>query len=759
MNRIGRSLTIRIAGPLTILIMAFGSLLFYLVYITISGFVQNEIKRDLEGLAHRGYNICDQNFDDMLHSGQVDNPETLIITQALTLGQFEDYFRQENLQGIVYERKTHEVLLQTTSLPDSVDHIIVSGDNHEHVISIQTKGDDYFAYHFDFSPWNWHVAIIKSKKEFSGLISQVQKVYLYTFGLLVVTALLVALFLYQSISRPIGAIVKPIRKGKRPRYKGIDAFEFLSDTISDMMDSLRENEEKYRSLVETTSDFVWEVDINGTFIYASPMIKDLLGYSPDEVIGRPFFDLVPSDMQDKIKRIFFDAAASGQQILGKENVYLQKNGDHVVVETSGVPIVDGSGNLTGYRGISRDITERKRVASEQLSLERRIQQVEKAESLSRMAGAVAHHFNNILAATIGNLELALEELPQGTEMSESLADALKSVWRAVEMSNLMLTFLGQSVGNPKSHDLSENCERHITQLKISIHKNVQIETDLPRPGPVIKADPTQIRHLLSALIINAEEAIGKLTGKISISIKSLPFDEIPSDGFRVPAGWKPSSPFYACLTVSDTGCGIKDDNMGRIFDPFYTDKFVGRGLGLAVVLGTVKAYNGGIIVESVYGSGAVFRIFLPVSDEPIPLPKEAVIQPVSLSEREGGLVLLVEDQEILLSMATAMLERFGFHVLTARDGVEAIKIFRSHQTEILLVISDMSMPRMNGRELMKALRSLRADIPVILSSGYDEEEIMATDDMVQPQAFLHKPYQLATLKRVIDKVLSGNRPE
>ncbi len=751
-QRIWRNLTLRIAVPLTAVVLVFGFLLCFLVFNTISEFVHNEINSDLEGLSHRLYNICDIKFNEILYSGLADNEDSLFITQALTLGAFEDFFRQENLEGLVYQQKSRELLLETM-LPMSAGKIMAKEKQQGKIYSLETETEEYFAYHFDFSPWDWQIIILKNKREYSDLITQVQKVHFITLGLLIISAFLFVFFLHQSIKLPIDAIINPIKKGLKPKYKGINVFEFLSDTIAVMMDSLQESEKKYRSLVEATRDFVWEVDKDSVFTYASPSIQDLLGFAPEEVIGKTFFDFMIPVEGECLKKLIDGIQISKSPVHGLENRGLKKNGqDFVVFETSGVPIIDADGNLSGYRGISRDITERKREEKNKLQFELRIQQVEKAESLSCMAGAIAHHFNNILATTIGNLELISDELTPGTQISENFAEAQKSVWRAVEMSNLMLTFLGQSQGNPKVHDLSENCRRHLMSLQKNITDSIRVEIDLPVPGPIIKADPAQIRNVLGVLFRNAEEAMKDSSdNSIQISAGTVQAEEI-SVGKCVPAGWTPSVSSYACLTVTDTGCGIKEDIIGRIFDPFYTDKFIGRGIGLSIALGIIKAHNGSILVESGYGRGSTFKIFLPLSKESIPQTKKPAVK-ISPVVEKGLTVLLVEDQDVLLNMARAMLERFGFKVLTASDGVEAVEIFRNNRKDIGLVISDLSMPRMNGWETLKALRAIHSDIPVILASGYDEAVIMNLDHTEKPQAFLHKPYQMKTMKEIIDHVL------
>lgn len=360
MQRVGRSLTLRIAVPIVILILFLGASLYFLVLNTISEFVQDEIERDLKSLSHRAYNICNINFDDILQAGLADDPDTFIIKQALTLGQFEDFFRQESLEGLVYKLNSGELLMETT-LPMSPEKIISESKPHGKIISLGTTAEGHFAYHFDFSPWDWQIIIIKSKKEYSHLITQVQRVHFYTLTLLVLASLFLVFFLHQSVKRPIDSIIKPVNKGQKPKYKGIGVFEFLSHTISIMMDSLQESEAKYRSLVETTSDWIWEMNIEGVYTYASPQVETMLGYKPEEVVGKSLFNMMPSDESKRMAEVFNDVSKKGEQIVALEKVCFHKDGRRMVLETSGVPFFNEAGKVTGYRGVDRNITERKQV--------------------------------------------------------------------------------------------------------------------------------------------------------------------------------------------------------------------------------------------------------------------------------------------------------------------------------------------------------------------------------------------------------------
>jgi two-component system cell cycle sensor histidine kinase/response regulator CckA len=383
-----------------------------------------------------------------------------------------------------------------------------------------------------------------------------------------------------------------------------------------------------------------------------------------------------------------------------------------------------------------DISERKRS-------EDQIRQLQKTESLGRMAGAIAHHFNNQLGAVMGNLELALMGLPPGTEPVNSLTEAMQAARKAAAVSGQMLTYLGQSFDKRELLDLSEVCRQNLAILQASMPGKVALETDFSSPGPAVMADRNQIQQVLTNLVTNAWEAVGEGQGALHLGVKKVSRADIPA-ACRFPMDWQPQDNAYACMEVTDTGCGIADKDIQNLFDPFFSSKFTGRGLGLAVVLGIVKAHGGAITVESEPGRGSTFRVFLPVSAEEIPRQTDQAVQ---TPETEGsGTVLLVEDEKGVRNMAAAMLTLLGFNVLEAKDGVEAIEVFRQRRDEIRCVLCDLTMPRMDGWETLTALRKLAPDIPVVLASGYDKAQAMQGDRKELPQTFLHKPYGMEDLK-------------
>ena len=523
---------------------------------------------------------------------------------------------------------------------------------------------------------------------------------------------------------------------------------------------LKVSEERLRTLINATPDIVCFKDGEGRWLEANAADLELFELNGVDYRGRKDSEL--AGFSDFYRASFLTCEATDERTWqtqaptrGDETIP-RPDGTAKVFDVIKVPLFHKDNKRKGLVVLGRDITDR-------MQLEQRLHRAQKAESLGRMAGAIAHHFNNKLYAVMGRLEMAMDDLPRGVDISETLAKAQKAAHEAAEVSRMMLTYLGQTPGKHEPIDLSEAYRQYVTLLQAAAPKGMILNVDFPSSGPIINADAGQMQQILTSLVTNAWETIIDNRGPIGLALKTVSHEDIPPSN-RFPIDWQPQEIDYACLEVSDTGGGIANKDIEKIFDPFFTTKFTGRGLGLPVVLGIVKSHGGGITVESELGQGSTFRIFLPVSTEKLPLQHDLSAmpeaQPTSKAEElskieGGGTVLLIEDDEPVRNMARMMLTRLGYKVLDARDGAEAVEIFQKHPDEIIFVLSDLTMPRMDGWETLAALRKLSPDIPVVLSSGYDKAQVMAGDHTEQPDAFLGKPYQLKGLRETINRVLAA----
>jgi two-component system cell cycle sensor histidine kinase/response regulator CckA len=486
-------------------------------------------------------------------------------------------------------------------------------------------------------------------------------------------------------------------------------------------------------------------DARGRTLFANRFLQDLLNFQKWE--GRTTQELLPDDVAERM--VEHDQQALAQGLLKVQETVVDLQGRKRTFETIKFAIAAGA-ESAHLGGIAFDITEHKQAEQEKAALEIQNWHLQKSESLGRMAGAVAHHYNNQLGAVMLSLDLAMQMLPQPSDLAELLAETMDATRRAAEVSRLMLAYLGQSPGRVEPLDLSTLCRQTFPILQAATPESALQEPDLASPGPRIRANADQIQQTLTNLVTNAWEAGKARTNAIQVSVTTLAAKEIPTR-HRFPINWQANSPEYACLRVTDTGAGIDQKNLGNIFDPFFSTKFAGRGLGLAVVLGIVKAHSGCVTVLSEPNQGSDFQVFLPVCTELVSQQPSRSGQ--RLDFKGHGTVLLVDDMAMLRTVAARSLATLGFHVLEATDGLEAVEVFKRHQQEIRFVLCDLVMPRMDGWETLSALRRLAPHVPVILSSGYEEEQAISKEHPDQPNAFLGKPYKIQQLQAAIARVL------
>ena len=406
--------------------------------------------------------------------------------------------------------------------------------------------------------------------------------------------------------------------------------------------------------------------------------------------------------------------------------------------------------------IVHDITTRVQAEEERERLEAQNIQLQKAESLARMAGAIAHHFNNKLQAVTMSLEMVIDLLSptaaeERVEHLRSLAKAaLQSAESAAEVSKLLLIYLGSAPCQFSLLDLSVICSNYQPILKATIPESIEYQFNCLQMGLMVNANTNNIQQVLTNLIANAWEACPNQQGKVQLTVETT---QSP-DAFaphRFPVDFSPESSQYACIVVQDNGIGIREKDIDRLFDPFYSSKFTGRGMGLSAVLGIVRAHKGSITVESAEGRGSTFKVYFPLVRVNI---IEVQQKPEQAAPRAaGGTILVVDDEEIIRRIVGEMLERLGYSVLEAANGIQAVEIFHQHQATIDCILCDVVMPRMNGWETIAAIRQHAPKVPAILASGYNESHVMADHNDISIQAFLEKPFLFSKLKEVLDTIL------
>ena len=555
------------------------------------------------------------------------------------------------------------------------------------------------------------------------------------------------------------AVVALLGVGNKPTNydeRDVEVVASLADFAWDIAESkrneeaLRESNERFLSLTSNIPAYIAYVNADTLrYEFVNAAFEKSFQIPREKIIGSHLKEIVgEANYQFALKAIH-------EVRLGKaisyENTFDLVHGKRWI-QVNLTPVTNASGHVASIAVLSYDITERKRAEEEKKIFDAQNRQLQKSESLSRMAGAIAHHFNNQLQAVMMSLEMATQDLQNNAEPVENLSGAMKSARKAAEVSSLMLTYLGQTTAKRQPMDLSEACRRYVPMLRASMPKSVVLETDFPFSNSAINANENQVQQVLTNLVTNAWEASGDRQGAIRLTVKNVSSAVIPVT-YRFPIDAKLQATDYACLEVADTGCGIAPADMDKLFDPFFSSKFTGRGLGLAVVLGIVRAHGGAVTVESQPHCGSVFRVFFPITAEAV--ARKHAQAAVPLQTAGGVTVLVVDDEPSVRKMVAFALKRSGFTVFAAEDGVQAVEVFQQHRDEIGCVLCDLTMPRMNGWETLAALRKLSPGIPVILASGYSEDQVMANDHPERPQAFLGKPYDLNTLREAIARVVTA----
>ncbi|HEY2016410.1 MAG TPA: CHASE3 domain-containing protein [Bryobacteraceae bacterium] len=507
-----------------------------------------------------------------------------------------------------------------------------------------------------------------------------------------------------------------------------------------------------RDLLRTTlysiGDAVITVDRDGAVQLMNSVAERLTGRSEAESEGRPIEDIfrTRADGENASEsNLVRGALSSGAlQSPGSNIRVISKSGEETPIDVSAAPIRGGDGALRGCVLVFRDVGER-------LRNEEKLRETAKLESLGVLAGGIAHDFNNLLVGILGNASLLREDLPPDFPGMELLDGVERAGERAAQLTQQMLAYSGRGHFVVRSMDLSKEVQQITALVHASIPKNVDLRLSLKDGLPAVEADAGQLQQVVMNLVINAAEAVGAKRGSVEIATASQTVvDDRPVItvlGERIRPGR------YVVLRVTDSGCGMDEATRARIFDPFFTTKFTGRGLGLAAVLGIAKGHNGGIQVESALGVGSTFRVFFPVPAEQY-APTTAA--PVAALAPGRGKILVVDDEISVRSMVRNVLERAGYEVILASNGAEAVEVFAQDAGEIALILLDMTMPIMSGEEALPKLRSIRKEVRVIASSGYNEVEALAKFGQ-DIDGFIQKPYTAAQLAQKIRTTLGIGR--
>lgn len=529
---------------------------------------------------------------------------------------------------------------------------------------------------------------------------------------------------------------------------------YLTAIIRDMTaavaaeQAIRMSEDRFRSLTEATSDWVWEVDENAKYTYASPKIRDILGFEPSEVIGKTPFDFMPIDEAKRVGVIFNSFAARHEAFTLLENTNRAKDGKLVVLESSGVPVFDVDRQFKGYRGIDRDVTSRKQAERHALLLEKQLAQTARMEAIGQLSGGVAHDFNNILGAILGYADIASMRLnsskPDLSAVDRDVHQIKVAGERAKELIQKLLTFSRQ----PQVADgvnlpvvALDPLIEEVNGLLRSMPSGIRLDYACHDNSLKAKIEPVQMHQVLINLCVNARDAIGE-HGVISVALRR----ETHSDQCASCHGRFVGE--YAVVSVADDGCGISDKVLVSMFQPFFTTKAVGKGtgMGLALVHGIVHSVGGHIMVESVVGEGTMISILLPIVTDEAVISDRIAATTVAL-DLHGKYIYVVDDEHAISTLLEQRLSPLGAIVASFDNGVSALRAIDKTPNAVDLLITDITMPEMSGIELAGAVRAKRQKLPVILMTGNDIRLDLASTD--QYTVLLTKPFTIAQLDAAI----------
>lgn len=524
------------------------------------------------------------------------------------------------------------------------------------------------------------------------------------------------------------------------------------NALNRMKEEIRGREVLLQTVFEAAKDIAFIIcDMktpNLNIIEFSPGAESIFGFSRSEIMGMSICDLYRGGIlpeNDESETILYglgNIVAHGKH----EVEMIRKNGQPFTSLFTVYPIYDQEGRLVSRLDVIIDITERKRDEEERDRLETRVQNMQKLESLGILAGGIAHDFNNLLMAILGHAGLAMSRIKDDSVILKNLEEIEKASVRAGELCNQMLAYAGKSRMIAHPFNLADTVNDMKMMIDAAVSKKIRIIRDWGPVKALVNADSTQIKQVVMNLVVNAAEAIGDDHGIIRIEIGISGLDKKSLEEMWLGEAAAPGQ--YVYLRVSDNGCGMDPDRLKKVFDPFFSTKFAGRGLGLAALLGIVKAHGGVISLSSEPGKGTVFTVYFNQYAD------EYEVQRSSLKDEVGtnschGMVLLVDDEDAVRGVGGAMLESVGFDVVLARDGKEAIDIFRQRSETIDCILLDLAMPNMDGVETYEEIRKIRKNAVVVLSSGYSEYEIECMFKGSGYAGFIQKPYKISDLSNKI----------
>ncbi len=522
-------------------------------------------------------------------------------------------------------------------------------------------------------------------------------------------------------------------------------------------DALRQSEIRFEQFMRYFPGFAFIKDREGRRIYLNDAHASERGWDIEACIGRKDTDLYREDLAMQYRES--DLRVLREQKAVRYMTRILEDDDKVrSLLTVKFPLpVTGAENDDQdmmIAGLSLDISDQEAAERERMKIEQQMQQAQKLESLGVLAGGIAHDFNNLLMGVIGHADLALADGMDAEQMRSHMQSVIQSCQRAADLANQLLAYSGKGSFVLASTDMSDVVTDLRDLLKVSISKKAMLQFDLAESLPAVQCDVTQIRQVLMNLIVNASDALEERAGVISVEtgVVSLHEQDEPlvCDSGLAQQTLAPGE--YVYTKITDNGIGMTEKTRQKIFDPFFTTKKTGHGLGLAAVLGIIRSHEGGIKIDSTPGEGTTCTVYLPSSEKSIPVKE--VEETFTADWQGAGKVLLADDENMVREVAAMMLTRLGFDVIAVPDGAQAMKQYAECGSEFQALLLDVTMPELGGVEACNLLLEQGCNIPIIMSSGYNQKENQDAFPVADNVFFLKKPYRMDALREVLQKALS-----
>jgi len=510
-------------------------------------------------------------------------------------------------------------------------------------------------------------------------------------------------------------------------------------------DTFARQQRTMNTILEHAPIGIWMLGTDRKIKFMNNNFASKIGIAAESFLAAEHYsELLPHEVSQRFMQSDGECIRSMNVHFSHETINCADGKEHIF-EMVKAPILDDDKTLLGVVTLAIDATERIFAEQEKEEMQRQVEHTQRLESLGVLAGGIAHDFNNILTSILGNASILKQNMSNINDANK-LENIIAASERAANLCRQMLAYSGKGHFVIEVVDMSDMLRDMMQLLEVSIEKNVSIEYDLTPNLPKVEVDIAQLQQVIMNLIINGSEAIEHQHGHITVRTGLMNAD---ATYFQACHADEAEDGEYIYLEVEDNGSGMSPEIQKKIFDPFFTTKFTGRGLGMSAILGIVKGHHGALRLESTAGQGTTFRVLFPTSgyfEETAPTDVTDVTVIRELPKELKGTVLVVDDEAMVLEISSALLTRMGFDVLQAKDGAKGVEIFNTHQADISLVLLDLTMPRMSGKECFFKLREVCNDIPVLFSSGYSEEDSMRGFEQ-KNISFIQKPYSPDVLQQ------------